>query len=316
MVAGWRPTHGWKTTKVTPNRQQSPLLVAIVGETASGKSDLAMMLAEHFNGEIISADSLSVYKYFDIGSAKPTYTERQKIPHYLIDVADPVEGFSVARFQQLAKAAIEDISRRGKLPIMVGGSGLYVDSVLFDYDFTAPRPGSDREWLDGLAVEQLLRIAKERNLQVSTDSARNHRRLIRLIESNGAISSRSEFRDNTLLFGLRLAREDLKQRIEARVEKMIELGLEREAKQLSERFGWDIEPMKGVGYREWKGYFEGRISLNDVTAEIVKSNMKLAKKQRTWFRRDVYKSLIQWLDNTSDLDPIVDIITTKMNSKF
>jgi tRNA dimethylallyltransferase len=309
-------SNNWKINKVTPNKQQNPLLVVIVGETASGKSDLAMNIAERFNGEIISADSLSVYKYFDIGSAKPSKDDQRKLTHHLIDVTDPEKGFSVASFQRLAKAAIQDISNRGKLPIMVGGSGLYIDSVIFDYDFTAPKAGPDREWLNDQTVDRLLGIAKERGLEVDTDNAKNSRRLIRLIESGGAVSSKNDPRDNILLLGLRPAREDQRQRVEDRVEKMIRLGLEQEVKQLSDRFGWEIEPMRGVGYREWRDYFEGRISLDDVVREIIKSNMKLAKKQRTWFRRDVYKSLIQWLDNPSNLDNIVDIITTKMNSKF
>lgn len=302
---------------------ESAPLVVILGETASGKSALALELAKRLNGEIVCADSWTVYKGFDIGTAKPSAREQQGIPHYLLDVTTADKGFSAPQFQRLALTAIEEITSRGKLPIMVGGTGLYIDSVVFNYSFLPASGNSERARLNNLSLEELLITAKKHKLPLESIDARNKRRVIRLIENGGKLPSKSNLRPNTLMLGLHVRREELRTRIESRVDKMLAQGLENEVRGLADRYGWSAEPMKGVGYREWQGYFDGAQSLQQVRARIIKASLDLAKKQRTWFRRPIYQSSvsshnksIHWISNSSNLDEIVDLVTTKLNNVF
>jgi tRNA dimethylallyltransferase len=284
----------------------SPLVV-VVGETASGKSVLALELAERFNGELICADSWTVYQDFDIGTAKPSAAEQAAVPHHLLDVANPAEGFSAVIFQKLAKQAIADISGRGKLPIMVGGTGLYIDSVLFNYGFLPPSDPALRVALNELTLDELHARAIELGLDTTGIDLQNKRRVIRLIENNGARPTKHDLRGNTLVLGLSTEREQLQARITARVDAMLAAGLENEVQILAQRYGWGAEPMKGIGYREWCEYFEGTTDIAQTRARIIKATMDLAKRQRTWFKRN---SSIQWL---SDRSKNVDIVTTFLN---
>ncbi len=238
-------------------------LIVIVGETASGKSALALRLAQQFNGEIICADSQTLRRGVDIGTAKPSAGERKLVPHHLLDVIGPEEKFSAGRFQELANQAIKDISDRGKLPIMVGGTGLYVDSVVYDYQF-------------GVVGEP----------------------------------DRQALRPNTLIFGLKVEREELSQRITVRVDTMLKAGLENEVQHLANKYGWSAEALRGVGYAQWKGYFDGQQNLAETQLAIIKATRDLAKRQRTWFRRN--KS-IHWLTAPVEWPEIVAITTTFLN---
>jgi tRNA dimethylallyltransferase len=284
-----------------------PPLIAIVGETASGKSSLAMELAELFGGELICADSWTVYKGFDIGTAKPTAEECMRVPHYLLDVANPLEGFSAVLFQRLAKDAIVDITTRGKVPILVGGTGLYIDSILYDYSFLPPSDPALRAELSAMSLEQVLARAGELGLDTASIDLRNKRRVIRLIENMGARPSRRAMRESTLVLGLAVPREALSERITQRVDAMLASGLEREVRGLAERYGWEAEPMKGIGYREWQDYFRGTQRLDETRERIIKASMDLAKRQRTWFKRN---NGIQWV---SDRSYTVDLVTTFLN---
>ncbi len=279
----------------------------IVGETASGKSALAIELAKKFNGEIISADSWTVYKGFDIGTAKPTAEERRRVPHHLLDIADPAEGFNAALYKKLVLKAVEDIDRRGKLPIMAGGTSLYIDSVIFDYSFLPPGKPGERQRLHSLTLPELLKIANESGLDTRSIDNRNKRRVIRLIENQGLLPSRKNIRPNTLVIGLEVSREELKKGIEKRVAKMIHRGLEPEVDSLAKKYGWQIEPMKGIGYREFREYLEGSQTLEETKARIIKSTLDLAKRQRTWFKRN--KS-IHWVSKQSEA---VELTTTFLN---
>lgn len=282
-------------------------LIAIVGETASGKSALAMELAQRFSGEIICADSWTVYKDFNIGTAKPTTAERSLVPHHLLDVADPHKGFSAATFQRLAQHALTDITSRMRLPILVGGTGLYIDSVLYDYSFLPPSNPKLRAELNSMSLEKLQLLSDKMKLDTSGIDMRNKRRIIRLIENNGMRPTQHNLRENTLLLGMRVPREELNARVAKRVDSMLAAGLEREVCELAERYGWDAEPMKGIGYREWREYFAGQQNLSETRARIIKATMDLAKRQRTWFKRN---SSIQWI---SDRSYAVDIATTFLN---
>ncbi len=283
-----------------------PLLV-IVGETSSGKSTLALELAKRLNGELICADSWTVYKGFDIGTAKPSSSERAAVPHHLLDVAIAAEGFNAVRFQQLARGAIGDIASRGKLPILVGGTGLYIDAVIYNYDFLPPTSPDIRHELEGLSLDELLTRAEADGLNLAGIDARNKRRVIRLIENEGRLPTKHELRPNTLLLGLQTSRDTLHERIASRVDTMISAGLEAEVRRLVDDYGWEAEPMKGIGYKEWKEYISGTQDIEATRQKIIRNTMDLAKRQRTWFKRN---SSIQWLTNRGDLQQSVALVTT------
>jgi tRNA dimethylallyltransferase len=250
-------------------RQQAPL-VAIVGETASGKSALALELAERYNGEIICADSRTVYKGTDIGTAKPSKEEQARIPHHLLNIVDPDQKYNVVNFQGLTLETIKNIGQRGKLAILCGGTGLYVDSVLYNLDF---------------------KVVNERD-------SLNPRHL----SSAGFPSEGKELRPNTLVIGLSVPKEELEERITKRVNAMFEQGLEAEVKALARRYGWQAEAMSAVGYREWGAYFAGTQSLEQTRELIVIHTRQYAKRQRTWFKRNPH---INWVDSAGAAQQIV-----------
>lgn len=285
---------------------RSPLIV-IVGETASGKSSLAIELAQLFNGEIICADSWTVRREVNIGTAKPSLEEQKQVPHHLLDVAGPCEDFTAAVFKDLACRAIDDISFRGKLPIMVGGAGLYIDGVIFDYSFLPPADSSFRQELNAKTIQQLLLLIKQRNYSLEGIDIRNKRRLIRLIETQGARPVRGSLRPETLILGISIPKELLEQRIITRVDKMLGDGLKDEVKSLAERYSWDCEALKGIGYQEWREYLDGKQVIEETRARIIKNTLDLAKRQRTWFKRN---KNIQWI---CEKDEAVDLVTTFLN---
>ncbi len=295
---------------MTHNSETSPLLV-IVGETATGKSKLAMELAVALNGEIICGDSWTVRRELNIGTDKPSQQDQTKVRHHLIDIVEPCADFTAAVFKGLANKAIEDIWSRSKLPILVGGSGLYIDSVVFDYGFLNPADPELRAKLNDLSVEELLQKIKDLDLPLSSNiDQRNKRRLIRLIESGGENPKKSSIRQNSLLIGVRLRPEEHKKSIEQRVDRMLKRGLEEEARILSSKYGWRCEAMRGVGYKQWRRYFDGQQTLEDTRMQIISATNNLAKKQRTWFKRN--KS-IHWLKQPIKIDQVVDLVTTKLS---
>jgi len=267
-----------------------------------------MTVAELFNGEIISADSWTVYKGFDIGTAKPTLQEQALIPHHLIDIADADHGFNAAEYKRLALQSIDDISKRGRLPIMAGGTGLYVDSIIYDYSFLPPATASIRNYLNGLSLDELQHKVIEKGINSQDIDTNNKRRLIRLFESNGKRPIKSSLRENTILLGIRLPEEKLLDRIRLRVDHMINSGLVEEVGVLAEKYGWDVEPMKGIGYREFVEYYNGTQTLEETRLRVVKSTLNLAKRQRTWFKRN---NSIRWVNEQSEA---IDILTTFLNN--
>lgn len=270
-------------------------LIAVVGETASGKSALALEIAKQCNGEIICADSRTVYIGMDIGTAKPSAADRQQIEHHLLDIVAPDVPFSVADFKRLALSAIEDITARGKVPILVGGSGLYVDAVLFDYDFNRPSNPKERARLNRLSVEELQDRLKYANIPLPANS-RNPRHLIRAIETGGNKAIAKPLRQNTLVIGLRLPKNVLEERIKKRVDTMLSSGLIEEVKQLVEKYK-EAEALRAPGYKAFIGLIKGQTSLDDATAQFIKNDLLLAKRQRTWFKRN--KS-IRWIDSPDE----------------
>jgi tRNA dimethylallyltransferase len=268
-------------------------LVVIVGPTSSGKSDLALRIAREHNGEIICADSRTVYKGMDIGTAKPSKEEQSEIRHHLLDVVEPDQPFSAARFKQLANQAIEDISRRGKLPIMVGGTGLYVDAVIFDYQFGEQADSSERERLQQLSVPELQRICSDKNIEMPFNAA-NKRHLIRAIELGGLPKRTTVLRSHTIVVGISTEKIILEKRITSRVHAMIAAGILHETKELGERYGWQTEAMTGNIYRVFHEVLQGTLSEEEAIEVVSRSDLRLAKRQMTWFRRNPH---IIWGDS-------------------
>lgn len=259
-------------------------LVAIVGQTATGKSRLAIQLAEEFKGEIITADSWTVRKYLDIGTAKPSASERGRVQHHLLDIVAPCQDFNAAQFKQLALKKLDEIHARQSVPFLVGGTGLYIDSVLFDYSFSPPADLKIRKRYNSMTLQELLSEAERNNLDTNSIDTRNKRRVIRLLETNGAQPEKKNLRPNTLVIGISADKPTLDDRIEQRIRAMIEQGLAEEVEQLADTYGWECEGLKGIGYREWRAYFESRASLEDTIQSVIRSTRQLAKRQKTWFR--------------------------------
>jgi tRNA dimethylallyltransferase len=272
--------------------------VALVGPTASGKSDLALRLAEAFNGEIVCADSRTIFQGMDIGTAKPTAEERGRVPHHLLDVVEPGETLSAGRYKQLAEAAILDIAARGKLPLLVGGSGLYVDGVVYDFQFAAPPSPEHRRELEELSAAQLLqRLESVDPARAQSIDRSNRRRVIRALETVGQPRRRAVSAPNVLLLGLRMNKEVAQNRIEQRVEKMLKQGFIEELTALARDYGWDSRAFDVIGYRAMKGVALGHKTLDEGVRDFVRGDLALFKKQMTWFKRDPH---IRWLNEPDD----------------
>ena len=288
-------------------------LIVVVGPTASGKSDLAVKIAQRLHGEIISADSMQLYKGMDIGTAKVTPAEMGGIPHHLIDIKEPNESFSVAEFQRLARKTIEDILRRKKIPVLVGGTGLYLNSVIDPFDFSGPEEedgGAIREdYMQRIRSEGKEKLYQELQ-QIDPVSAQklhpnDEKRIIRALEYyrlNGKPISENlqAFRKKESIYpcyliGLNMERSQLYRRIEERVDGMMAGGLLEEVRCLLDQGCLpESQAMQGIGYRQLIQYFQGCISLEKAIDSIKQESRRYAKRQLTWFRRD---SRIHWYDS-------------------
>ncbi|HEY8361377.1 MAG TPA: tRNA (adenosine(37)-N6)-dimethylallyltransferase MiaA [Tissierellaceae bacterium] len=299
-------------------------LMVIVGPTAVGKTAISIKLAKILNGEIISADSMQIYKYMDIGTAKVTPEEMEGIPHYLIDVVYPDEEFTVADYKELAEKIISDINKKGKIPIVVGGTGLYVNSLVYDLNFTKVPPNEKiRKRLNELADKfgneyihnMLEKIDKESSKRIHVSDRKRIIRAIEIYEVTGIPMSEQnrDFRKqndryNLAMIGLNMDRDKLYERINMRVDKMIENGLIAEvANLLKMGYTKELTSMQGIGYKEIIKYLEGELTLEESIELIKKGSRNYAKRQLTWFRRD---SRIKWfnLDEYSNLDILVNQI--------
>jgi tRNA dimethylallyltransferase len=267
-------------------------LVVIVGPTASGKSSLAIDTAKKYNGEIICADSRTIYKHMDIGTAKPTIAEQAGIPHWGLDIIEPDEVYSASDFKQYAQKKIIQIRSRGHLPILVGGSGLYVDSVIFDYKFGSKSDPINRGKFEEMSLNELYNYCIKYNIKLPENS-KNKRYVIRSIEKNGTTSGRRvQPIENCIVVGIATDREKLRIRIKERSEQLFDGGVVNEAITLGEKYGWNTESMKGNIYQVIRQHIDDRSSLDDAKEKSVTLDWRLAKRQLTWFRRN---SFIQWL---------------------
>ena len=282
-------------------------LVAIVGPTGTGKSRLALELAQVFNAEIVGADSRQIYRYLDIGTAKPTPAELSLVPHHLVNIAHPDDDFDLARYQQLARAAINDIQERNRLPLLVGGSGLYVWAVLEDWEIPSVPP--DHEFRDSLA-RKAAEVGKDelyRELEQIDPAAarridpRNLRRTIRALEVNraGTLFSKPQpskappFR--TLIIGLTMDRKELYHRLDSRIDQMIEQGWVEETKKLLD-MGYDsnLPSLSSIGYRQIVRFLKGELTLAAAIQQVKFQTHRFVRHQYNWFR--LTDTRIKWFD--------------------
>ena len=278
-------------------------LIILTGPTASGKTALSVELAKRIGGEIISADSMQVYRYMDVGSTKVTVEEMDGVPHHLIDVLDPQDSFNVVTFQELAKEAMKKIYANGHIPIVAGGTGFYIQALLYDIDFTDNDGDMEyRHQLEELAKEQGAEVLHSMLKEVDPPSAEaihanNLKRVIRALEfykkTGQRISDHNEEERqkespyNFAYYVLNMDRATLYDRIDLRVDKMMEAGLEGEVKQLkSMGCTRDMVSMQGLGYKEILDYLNGELSLEEAVYILKRDTRHFAKRQLTWFKRE------------------------------
>ena len=312
------------------NTEKKKPLIILTGPTAVGKTALSVKLAKAINGSIISADSMQVYRGMDIGSAKVTKEEMGGIKHYLIDVLEPDEEFHVVRFQQMAKEAMAEIYQEGKIPILTGGTGFYIQSVLYDIDFTSQQEDTAyRERLEQLAKEQGNEVLHGMLQEVDPVSAEkihanNVKRVIRALEfyekTGTPISEHNEkeaAKESPYVFCYFVLNDDrqrLYERIELRIDQMLEQGLVDEVRKLKEKgYHKEMVSMQGLGYKEILAWLDGEISYEEAVYILKRDTRHFAKRQLTWFRRE--KDVI-WVDKDKfnyDDDRILSFMTAKID---
>jgi len=305
-------------------------LVVIIGPTAVGKTKLSIDIAHRLNGEIISGDSMQIYKGMDIGTAKITKEEMEGIPHHLIDIKKPDDVYSVAEFQETARLLINEITDKNKMPMIVGGTGLYIQSVLYDYQFTeSPSDPEFRKKLELELSEKGEQAIHQLLAQVDPESAEkihpnNTRRVIRALEifhcTKISMHEHLKQQENKLLYdvaliGLTMDRDLLYQRINDRVDIMVENGLINEVKGLYNQGLGDTQSIKAIGYKEIYDYFDGKVSYNEALNQLKQNSRRYAKRQLTWFRN---KMDVKWFDMTPPIknEQMVDEIFSYIAGKL
>ncbi len=310
--------------------KKKPLII-ISGATGVGKSLLSVLLAGNINGEIISADSMQVYRGFDIGTAKITKEEMGDIPHHLIDILDPDEEFNIFEFKTRALKAIDEITSRGAVPIICGGTGFYIQSVIYDIDFEDESPDKDyRTYLEDMAMDKgagymhamLARIDPESAASIHPNNVKRVIRALEFAHENGIPISRHNAEQkersspfNFAYFVLERPRAEVYERINRRVDQMISDGLESEIRGLLESgVSKDCLAMQGIGYKEMIPYIDGQITLDEAVYQIKLNTRHFAKRQDTWFRREKDIIRISYNDH-GDIDPMVSYMADILKDK-
>ena len=296
-------------------------VIVICGPTASGKTALSIELAKKINGEIVSCDSMQIYKEMNIGTAKPTKEEMQGIKHYMIDIISPDERYSVADYKKQAKEAIKEILSKGKVPIVVGGTGLYVDSLIYEIDY--PEIEFDEKYREELeqeveerGLEALYEKAKEIDEEaIKKISSNDKKRILRILEIYHATgknkteqekeSRKTPVEFDYKVFALNMDREKLYERINKRVDLMIENGLIEEVENIYKKYNKFPTAMQGLGYKEVVQYLEKRLTKEEMIEKIKQETRKFAKRQLTWFRKN--KETI-WLNADDTIQNNIKII--------
>ena len=306
-------------------------LIILAGPTASGKTSVSIDLAKRLGGEIISADSMQVYKYMDVGTAKISVEEMQGVKHHLIDVLDPKEDFNIVKFQNMVKCSIEEIVKNGHIPILVGGTGFYIQSIIYDIDFNNEDDNSSvrkklEEEYDTYGADFMYeKLKKIDSVSAKTIHKNNKKRIIRAIEffliNNEPISSHNEVQREKKspydyrFFVLNPPRDILYERINKRVDIMVENGLVDEVKKLRE-MGLSMEniSMQGIGYKEIIEYLDGEVSLETAIENIKQNTRHMAKRQVTWFKREkdvIYVDPFSFESNEKIVDYMIEKINTE-----
>ncbi|OMC82815.1 tRNA (adenosine(37)-N6)-dimethylallyltransferase MiaA [Viridibacillus sp. FSL H8-0123] len=298
-------------------RQQDLEVIAIVGPTASGKTALSIELAKRLNGEIINGDSMQIYKELNIGTAKITETEMEGIPHHLLSIKEPSESFSVAEYQQLVRERIDFIRAKGKFPIIVGGTGLYIQAVLFDYRFTdekvdeAAREAYYKELSEIGPEEMHAKLVALDPKTAETIHPNNTRRVIRALEmiQHGGVAKSSDEQNqgdkplyNHIIIGLNMDRELLYERINKRVDIMMEQGLLAEVEALWQKDIRGVQSVQAIGYKELYAYFDDKQSLENAIEQLKQNSRRYAKRQLTYFRN---KMDVKWFNSLDDTEKII-----------
>ena len=266
--------------------------VYIVGPTASGKTALAIKLAKLLNGEIVCADSQTVRRAMNIGTAKPTLREMEGIPHHGLDLIEPYEEFSLYQYQKLAKQAIQNIELRGKRPIVVGGTGLYIDALYFDFELPEIAESKNTEKLRGLSVDELQQKIKNSGLELP-DNEKNPRHLINVLLRAGALGTQNKPKGGTIIVGLKPERSVLIERINARVEAMFESGFVEEVRKILSTYGRPPFFFDGIGYRIVMRYLDDEINIDEAKELFKIADRQYAKRQMSWFKRN---NNIEWFE--------------------
>ncbi|WP_239254833.1 tRNA (adenosine(37)-N6)-dimethylallyltransferase MiaA [Listeria ilorinensis] len=283
-------------------------VIVILGPTAVGKTALSVKLAKKWQGEIISGDSMQVYQGLDIGTAKIKPEEMEGVPHHLLDVTSPDTAFTAADFKRLTEQAIETIWQKGHLPLIVGGTGLYIQSVFYDYEFgQTGKNEAYRQELANFSSEQLWQLLKEKDPKSASEiHANNKQRVIRALEvihetnkpfSDFQVHNQLKSTYAPCFIALDMDRGQLYERINSRVEQMLAAGLEQEAFHLYELGVHQSQASKGIGYKEWGPYFEGACTKEEVISAIQQNSRHFAKRQLTWFRN---RMTVNWLNATDE----------------
>ena len=296
-------------------------VIVICGPTASGKTALSIELAKKINGEIISADSMQIYKEMDIGSAKPTKEEMQGINHYLIDFVEPDKRYSVAQYKKDAKNKIKEILEKEKMPIIVGGTGLYINSLIYEINYTDIKIDQQyRNKLEKIAQEKGLNTLYKKACEIDPDamkkiSSNDQKRILRVLEiyhETGKTKTEQEIesRQNEVeydyhVFAITMDRQILYERINKRVDTMIELGLIKEVEGMLKKYKEFPTAMQGLGYKEVKDYLENKLTKEEMIEKIKLETRRYAKRQLTWFRKNTRTI---WLNGLDDVQNNIDII--------
>ena len=296
-------------------------VIVICGPTASGKTALSIELAKKINGEIVSCDSMQIYKEMDIGTAKPTKEEMQEIPHYMINTIFPNERYSVADYKKDAKKAIREIIKKGKVPIIVGGTGLYVDSLIYEIEY--PDIKFDEKYRQELeeqvrkdGLEKLYNKAKkidpEAMLKISSNDKKRILRVLEIYKATGKTKTEQERKSREkepefdyLVYGLNMPREKLYERINLRVDIMIKQGLIKEVEEIYKKYNEFPTAMQGLGYKEVVEYLEGHLTKEEMIEKIKQETRRYAKRQMTWFRKN---NQTIWLDTENTKQNNLQII--------
>lgn len=303
-----------------------PKVVVIVGPTASGKTSLSIELAKKINGEIISSDSMQIYKDMDIGTAKVTKEEMQGIKHYLVDFVSPDQRYTVSDFKRDSEDAIKEILKNGKVPIVVGGTGLYVNSLIYGIEYQDMKFDEEyrnklmkiAETEEGLKslYEEADKIDPEATKKISSNDKKRIVRILEIYRATGKTKTEQEILSRQKgvdydfkVFGIDMERSKLYERINLRVDIMLEQGLENEVKNLVSKYSEFPTAMQGLGYKEVVEFFKGKISHEEMIEKIKQESRRYAKRQLTWFRKN--KEII-WLNSEDGVDKNIKVILEEL----